>query len=84
MTEPLCPNCKQHYPPGWTAKWQRRKSLRIKKALAESDKTIGRPRKLNYKKIYAMRADRKTFRQIAVQLNASVAAVYQAWKRGDL
>ena len=77
MSEPLCPQCGQRRPNGWTEAVRKRKSANIKAALAIADR-VGRYRETDYAKIYQLRDGGMSLQKIADTLRISRGSVQHA------
>ena len=75
MSEPKCPTCGAERPKGWLKSIRKKQSQNIRKALAESDMTLGRPRFNIDDKVKQLRVEGMSIREIAWQLKVTVQPV---------
>lgn len=75
MKEPNCPRCGRRRPKGWTASIRKKKSENIRKALANSDMKLGRPKYEIDEQVLDMRKAGLSIREIAWRLKVSVQPV---------
>lgn len=75
MKEPNCPTCGAQRPKGWLKSIRDKQSKNIRKALAETDMKLGRPRYNIDDKVIELRKSGLSIRNIAWELKVSVTPV---------
>ena len=75
--EPVCPTCKRRRPEGWAAALRKKRSAAIKKALSEVE-VKGRPRKIDYQKVYKAKDKGASLSEIAKLTGATIGSIQHA------
>jgi transposase-like protein len=80
MSEPNCPTCGAKRPNGWLKSIRQKQSRNIRKALAKTDKKLGRPRYVIDEKVIELRKSGMSIRNIAWELKVSTEPVKRVLK----